>query len=600
MTLDDYLNEVKTQYEQNPELQGMHTDVIRVYIDIILRNNINLFEGIFDTLDLPIVVSKKTEPVAYYTAELNKETEKLSKEYVVISSIFGGMFQPENSQKFKIHNSLAELMLVLKHELYHAKFRHIIKEQRLSKTFKIPSTVYNIAFDIFVNTLLKYDNILTSKFNSDIENSVVFEYGVHFISSKEKLAKKLKNAEIIAKKFGTTLDEKDMAFYNVLSKKDIESLDDNELVELMYLLFRDFFDEYEKLFNAALNKVDNKWSGNNTSVNTGVSNLEKSKTADNASSSSSKTEQQDKDTKQQDTEQLSSYINEVKEQLEEDIKQKIKEDKNFEKEFKKYISNFSNLPNVELDVVAEKSGLNNNEMSTEEKLKAFSGRSALRDIVEKILESSSDKGSVPGYLRSLADVKPKRPEYVDILRTFGKRHFGSTHRTYSPSNKKTSREVLLPSRISRSLDVAFVIDTSGSMADESLQVAISHIKSILKDVPSNSKLHVYFNDAKFQHVSIKGKNIKKLEELVKTGVQGGGGSVFTDVFKDKYIKKCSVLVFVSDFFIYPPKCGLNIPTVLLYTPKHDKGILDEFSHNFKPSVAIPLELSQAEKYGKQK
>lgn len=98
---------------------------------------------------------------------------------------------------------------------------------------------------------------------------------------------------------------------------------------------------------------------------------------------------------------------------------------------------------------------------------------------------------------------------------------------------------LLPSTFEPVIEVAVVVDTSGSMGQQELQVALSEIDGLLRASPT--ALRVMSCDAKV-HATGKVNRVSEVAKLLK----GGGGTDFRPAFEALRPHRPGVTIFVTD------------------------------------------------------
>jgi predicted metal-dependent peptidase len=133
--------------------------------------------------------------------------------------------------------------------------------------------------------------------------------------------------------------------------------------------------------------------------------------------------------------------------------------------------------------------------------KAEAGR-LRRDVAARIKEASQERGTVPAGWARWAEVQmgEKRVDWRTLFRAAVRSSLayknGMGDYTYSrPSRRQTCvQNIILPGQHRPLPSVALLVDTSGSMDDESLSAIITEIKNILQ-VTEMTKLYVIACDA---------------------------------------------------------------------------------------------------------
>lgn len=564
-----------------------------------------IYSAVLDALGVPVRFKFDTKAYGAYCAKIgkNEEDHYLGDEHINISTMWYEILK--NPRDYGVRYPVYELAFVYAHELYHARFRHLNKQKILSKEYPLPHVVYNIVFDIMINTLLKYNDPLTNKVGGNAMNLVMFKNGMRYYENVEDLKSNIERAKKVLAGFEVESTDSELIGLNVLGNKNIERHTDDELAQVFHHLFKDLLDPYQQMFEQAMDEIEKgqpsqgaqgagdqdeegQGDGEGEQENDGQGDPNKSGQGKGQGVSSGEDEDQQPQNAsgEGDEEEEKSYHDKVKERFNEKMKERAANDPEFAKAMKRFVANFSDLPSPEVQMTIE-AGMKGGVMTPEEIAEAVRGRQTMQDAVTEINEKHA--GTIPGWLRSFADVKPKRPSYLSQLQQFGNRHIGETRKTYSPPNKKHSRSnLLIPSKIGSALDIAFIIDTSGSMSQDEIMPVLGQINAVLRKAPASSKIHVLFNDAGFQHEVIRGKNIAKFKKVLEKGVQGGGGSVFDQVFKHKALKKVDAVIFLSDFYIFiPDTLKVKKPMVCLHTEQYNKEVMNEVLNRANYSIALP-------------
>lgn len=605
------------------------------------------FSGAFNEISLPTEFHPTTRSLAMYTGALpRKVTEEMfesgearerNQKYIFSTALALVIRNPE---KYNVRDAEVEVTFIWLHEVYHALFKHLIKQKRLENEYPMPSSAYNIAFDIFINTLVKYNPGILSLLSdgktkvTEHKDLSIYNNCMRFYESKEEVKESLKQrVGLIEQMTGEEADPDEIWLLNVITAPEVEEMSDNELVRVLYDHLKDFLDEYQSIFEQALQDVlQDGQNGNDPNAGAGKGQptpggtstpdptgsqegQEQGQDGDDEDSQSGGAAPSDQDGQgdqepqeaqegsqgdqdqeddggDQDEQQTGSgdgwkdFQEKLNERVMEGIKEKAQNDPKFKEAVKKYFANLPELPSTSLQASMEAIA-ESGSMTADEMIDAMKAKGVIRDLVSQAEDKM--QGTLPGWLRAFGDVKPERPAWADVIRTFGKRALGQKRATYSPPNKRHTRaDLLVASRIDDQADLGFVIDTSGSMGDDEILPVISQIEYFVRNAPQGTNFHLLFNDAKVSYHLIKGKKVKALRELLKNGVQGGGGSVFTECFRHPALKKVDALIFLSDFFIgFDDDLRLRKPTLLLYTEYHDEGVLREFKKRARPCIAVP-------------
>lgn len=556
--------------QENPEYVN---DILRpiqsfFQVNAVQPSNQVIFAAVIDALGIPVRFAFNEKTYGQYAANMSKDIDDfhVSDEHIEISTMFYELLK--NKEKYGVKNAEAEMVFIYAHELYHARFRHLQKQKILSKDYPMPHVVYNVVFDILINTLLKYNEPLVKKAGGDMMNLVMFQNSMRYYPDIQSLKNNRQNAKDTLETYGIEVDDQELIDLNILANKNIEKLTDDELAQVFYKNFKEFFEPYQQCFDEAMQEAMSGGSGQPN---------EEDEDGEGSEGSGGGEEDNNGD----------GARDEILDNFDKKLKERAENDPEFAEAMKKFISNFSGMPSPEMQVTME-AGLKGGVMTPKEIAEAVRGQQSVKQVVEEAEEKFA--GQVPGMLRSFGDIKPKRPSYLSQLQSFGNKHIGDTRRTYSPPNKKQigRRDLIIPSKVGNALDIAFVIDTSGSMSSSEITPVLGQIKAILRKSPNTSNMHILFNDATFQHEVVKGRNMSKFQRILSNGVQGSGGSVFDEVFKHKAIKKVDAVIFLSDFYIFiPDDLKIRKPVVVLYTQDHNKDVLKEFMNRSKYSMSAP-------------
>jgi predicted metal-dependent peptidase len=518
---------------------------------IFTSKNIGVFDGFYDLMSIPIKYGFEGDRVAYISENANGKNK-----YIFITTYFTEIYK-----KLGIGHTEKELLFVYLHELMHERFHHLYKYKQYTNIYPMPQIVYNIAFDIFVNTLLKYFP------NRDFKTSQLYKSSCRYYENKSDMEE---NFTRLNEKFDLQMSKKDLAMNNVLLNKEIEKLSDTELVQVLYSLFKDFFDKYDQLASDTIQEyfaqLEDDQNNDTNSSSAGDGSNSKSSFNGSGSKSASGASKNQKEIKKS-----------LDEMLENKIKEELSNNAEFKEAFKRYASNFSNLPTINLDY-----GTTPGEPSVQEKAKIIKASQTAQKIIEDI---KKDIGTVPGFLRGFADLDQEVPDYMELLQGFAQRFIGTDRGTYSPPNKKVGGNLIMPSFVDNSVKLLFVVDTSGSIRNETIGRVISHIKGIL-DSFEMSELYVAYNDVTFNIKYV--TSLNDLEESLKEGVYGGGGSDFSEVFKTPETAEVDAIIFMSDFYITFDDIEITKPIIILQDKMYCEKTLNKFLEHCENYISLPL------------
>ena len=183
-----------------------------------------------------------------------------------------------------------------------------------------------------------------------------------------------------------------------------------------------------------------------------------------------------------------------------------------------------------------------------------------RQTAQAIKNHTRHKGSIPAFLDVWADTTlapPKVPwqQKLRCLVTQGISHAaGKVDMKYGHISRRQwgigigNNKPILPSLRAPVPRVAVAIDTSGSMGQNELRLAITECQGILRAV--NAKVQFLACDTRV-HVQKKVDNISDIKKSLK----GGGGTSFIPVFDSLTTSPPDVLVFMTDGYGSAPPCA---------------------------------------------
>jgi predicted metal-dependent peptidase len=194
-----------------------------------------------------------------------------------------------------------------------------------------------------------------------------------------------------------------------------------------------------------------------------------------------------------------------------------------------------------------------------------------RDITSAVVVGGSMGSGIgdteAGILRTLADIVKPKINWKDFLKTEVDRNSFQRY-TYNKYNK-LSGTILFPKRVGEFVRVVFGVDTSGSMSEEELRIALGGIYEILNQY-EEWELILITCDVKAHTLGhYKSENGDTFENINKTFI-GGGGTDMTAIvdeanrlFLDEGIDVC---VIYTDGDIPKIKAPILCETIFLITP----------------------------------
>lgn len=338
----------------------------------------------------------------------------------------------------------------------------------------------------------------------------------------------LKNSTI---SFETLENKKDIISLGIkVSKKyfnveDLKSKDEFELLSFFFEKFQEVFNVIDKMID---NQIQNYFSQN---PNKEIESIE-------------------------DVLQIAKKIFDL---VKDDVQNHYKANKDFQVPFND-ISQFGPLDNFVFEEILKRllggsGGGGEGNKENEDKLKEFA------ENVRKL------KGNVGNYFRELFVKKEKVSIQKLVQNHLSRLERGGylKHRYIYPNKALYNRtNVILGKRKYFGLELAMIIDTSGSMSENDISKALSIGIAFIEN---GCSLNIYFNDTDFQKFHI--DSVHKLKKLLNGGkVIGGGGSVFDKVFEEVQKKEGNVIL-ITDLYI----AGLDkLPphTLVIATENFDK------------------------------
>ncbi len=148
--------------------------------------------------------------------------------------------------------------------------------------------------------------------------------------------------------------------------------------------------------------------------------------------------------------------------------------------------------------------------------------SAVRAFWQEALEAALQTGDAPGNLERHYPRSVSRVSWTQVLERFLQR----VRHDYVwgvPDRRMLAHDLIYPSLAGEALQVAVVIDTSGSVSNELIGAFLAEVRGLRHSVPGITGLVLYADAA----VS----SAHDLERLPSPSVMGGGGTSFTPAFK---------------------------------------------------------------------
>mgnify|MGYP003653168843 CR=1 FL=1 len=205
------------------------------------------------------------------------------------------------------------------------------------------------------------------------------------------------------------------------------------------------------------------------------------------------------------------------------------------------------------------------ELDGEEGLSEGEAEAIRRSVARDIQESARTRGDTPGHWKAWADEElapPKVPWQQKLhrfLRFSRDLSVGASNYTFSRRSRRQSAvggDVVLPATYSPKLQVAAVLDTSGSMSDDDLSAACSELDGILRAV--NAAVHVISADSRVA-------SSKKITSARQVELLGRGGTdmrVGIRAAAKTQPEPHAIIVLTDGYTPWPDRGEYNIPIVV--------------------------------------
>lgn len=194
-----------------------------------------------------------------------------------------------------------------------------------------------------------------------------------------------------------------------------------------------------------------------------------------------------------------------------------------------------------------------------------------RERVNQAANIARIKGKLPAGMQSLVGelLQPKLPWKLllpDMVSSCAKEDY----RFIPPNKKHLWREVapntpmLLPSMTGTSIQIAFAVDSSGSMSDQDIREGLTELMGICETFDDYT-VYGFIGDAKIQQRF----ELRPGDPLPKM-VQGRGGTDFRPILKEAERVDISCLVYFTDGMGTYPDKPPPFPVIWLLTEGHQK------------------------------
>ena len=179
-------------------------------------------------------------------------------------------------------------------------------------------------------------------------------------------------------------------------------------------------------------------------------------------------------------------------------------------------------------------------------------RQQIRDEIKEAMlaaASASDAGNIPaGVKRLIKDLTEPKMDWRELLRMQLESTIKSDYTWMRASRKGWHMDAVMPGmKLDPMIDIALMIDASGSMDDAMLKDILSETASIMESFPAY-RIHVASFDTEVYNPQQYDSD--NLEDITEYEIQGGGGTDFDCMFKylkDNEIEPKRLVVFTDGY-----------------------------------------------------
>lgn len=211
--------------------------------------------------------------------------------------------------------------------------------------------------------------------------------------------------------------------------------------------------------------------------------------------------------------------------------------------------------------------------------KAKELESKWKQLTAQARQIQKTQGKGMGSLEELIDdlIEPS-VSWREVLRNAVISVVKNDYRIIPPNKKHLWRGMYLPSTFGEEIEIAYFIDTSGSMSTEEVKEGLSELKGVCDSFPSY-KIHFYQGDYSIQEY----KEITSYNFDFPKKIRGRGGTSFIPVFKDIDERgiRPSILILFTDGWGDIPKSRPPYVVMWLITEegaKEDSGYWQQMSN----------------------
>ena len=190
-----------------------------------------------------------------------------------------------------------------------------------------------------------------------------------------------------------------------------------------------------------------------------------------------------------------------------------------------------------------------------------------KEWVSQARQIAKSQGTGLGSLEQQIDelLEPRLP-WKELLRNFVLSTAKSNYRLIPPNRKHIWRGLYLPSIYGEEVEIAFAVDTSGSMSDEEVKEGLSEVKAIC-DQFEGYTIHLYQCDYGIQEY----RELTAYNFDFPDKIKGRGGTSFVPVFEDIAEKNLNpaCLIFFTDLLGDFPDMPPQYPVIWLATTEQE-------------------------------
>lgn len=154
--------------------------------------------------------------------------------------------------------------------------------------------------------------------------------------------------------------------------------------------------------------------------------------------------------------------------------------------------------------------------------------------------------NIKGMPRFIEKLSEKEINWEVLLQRYISHIVPTNYSWRNRSRKSYATGIYLPGIVKENISVIIIVDASGSITQQQFDKFRSEIISMAKIYKQNITMKIFFHDTEITNeYDIKNGNI---EELINMEVRAGGGTSFSEVFKelDKRNMKIDHLIFFTD------------------------------------------------------